>query len=284
VTDPREDKEFEAFLAGDSRTGLTDHYEALGREEPPPEVDAHILATARDAAKVHRLGFGPRGGWLKPVALAATVLLSFSLVMNIIVDSPVRYEQVVTTSKEARAVFEDAPEGIFYDQDAPSLPPQLAMERMMTDQMSQTAIEEITVTARARSAEPQDVPIAVSVSVLRPEAQSIAQDAALLIVAEYVATAEMVTGAGRIPLQAMELRTVPRAETPGRAVSSPAATDQDVAPTDEVRGEDDPESMLREIARLNAGGSRTVAGDRLDEFLARYPDHPVSIKISEQGN
>ena len=47
--------------------------------------------------------------------------------------------------------------------------------------------------------------------------------------------------------------------------------------------EDDPESVLRDIERLKAGGESAAAGTLLDEFLVRYPDHPVSVKIRQQG-
>jgi hypothetical protein len=52
-------------------------------------------------------------------------------------------------------------------------------------------------------------------------------------------------------------------------------------PTEDVS--DDPESILREIQRLHVGGADTEAGALLDEFLARYPDHPVSVNIRQQG-
>lgn len=51
-------------------------------------------ANSRPEEHGGRADNGPRGGWLKPAALAATVLLSFSLVMNIVIDVPPRYEQV----------------------------------------------------------------------------------------------------------------------------------------------------------------------------------------------
>ncbi|MAF84807.1 MAG: hypothetical protein QGH93_09055 [Gammaproteobacteria bacterium] len=280
MTDQRDDKEFAAFLAGESE--LADRYQALGSEQPPVELDEHILAAARDAAKVHRLEFGPPGGWLKPVALAATVLLSFSLVMKIGVDSPVRYEQVVTVSKESDSTLEGQSEPVFYEQLARSLPQRtLEMKNMREEQQSEQVIEEVTVTGRSRSIELKDAPMAVSI--LGSAEQSIDQDAALLIVAEYVAMLKTKSDSGRFRLQEMERSNESTAKEPALTASSPVASKKDWESIDKLQTEDDSESMLREIVRLYTSGSNNEAGTRLDEFLAHYPDHPVSVKLRRRG-
>ena len=45
--------------------------------------------------------------------------------------------------------------------------------------------------------------------------------------------------------------------------------------------DDNPDSLLRDIERL---GASAEASTLLDEFLARYPDHPVSVKIRQLGD
>jgi hypothetical protein len=277
MTDQQYDKEFEAFLAGES--DLTECYTELGREEPPAELDAQILAEARNAAKVRRLKFGPRGGWLKPVALAATVLLSLSLVMNIVVDTPVRFEQVATESMPAPARL-DA-EKTIKNQQAQELKPRVA------EQSSMKAVEEITVTARKRTVnEPDaqdeimmDMLASESVSASTPEAivKIIDLDTALLIVAEYVAAAD----SDRIEADAMTSRF-----TDMEKRTESAAADQVMLAAGESQSEDGaedkPESLLRDIERLHASGASAEAGVLLDEFLQRYPGHPVSVKIRQQ--
>jgi len=283
VNDQRADKEFEAFLTGESE--LADRYRELGREEPPPELDACILAEARNAAKVRRLRFGPRGGWLKPVALAATVLLSFSLVMNLVNESPVRYQQVVTESTETRARLNV--------EQAAKRPRAPETKRTMSNLPSAVVAEDRDIAVEERAPAIQEMRIQADTElvemamVARSEVRSIDRDAALLIVAEYVAAADMEAGTARTGAPAMERQAMREAEGARPAVRGLVATDRVTSAGDERQpdedSDDDPESLLRDIERLNAGGSGAAAGTLLDAFLARYPDHPVSVKIRQQG-
>jgi len=143
---------------------------------------------------------GPRGGWLKPATLVATVLLSFSLVMNIVIDAPVRYEQVGS--------------GIIDAPDAPAIRDDAA--------------------ARARRAVDADLV------------------GALLTVTRFTARADQ------------------SGESPGEWPGAQHASSET-------------ETLLRAIAGLSAAGDRAAAGERLIEFLVRYPDHPVSVKIRGRG-
>jgi len=288
MTDQRDDKAFEAFLAGKSE--LTDRYAELGREEPPPELDAHILAEGRKAANIHQAEFGPRGGWLKPVALAATVLLSFSLVMKVVVEMPVRFEQVVTESTDSSGRLEA-------EQSAEKLRA-AESKREISRLPSVAAIEEVTVTARQRTVGapqpmadmPADVPLAESEispkSEMPPEwlvqttMRPIDRDMALSIVTEYIEAADSDSAEADEMAQDFVQKNMleKRASSPsGRIVLST----QENRPADDFK--DDPEAVLREIRRLHVGGDDTEAGALLDDFLARYPEHPVSVNIRQQG-
>lgn len=150
----------------------------------------------------HEAEYGPRGGWLKPAALAATVLLSLSVVLNILVDSPDRFEQV-------------------------------GARQPVTGPAVQPGRETASPAAGEELGNPPDTAVADD------------RGQALSIVAEYV-----VTEAGRAPAAERE----------------------------------DPEAMLREIARLHAAGERARSGALLDEFLALYPDHPVSLRITGRSD
>jgi len=285
VTEQRDDKEFEAFLAGESE--LVDRYTELGNEEPPPELDTKILAEARSAAKVRRLQFGPRGGWLKPVALAATVLLAFSLVMNIVIESPSRYEQVTTESAESIT----RPDSEFVAKELQALTEEkrTQFDLPVTGSPSTSlpsTIKEITVTAR-KSEFPAD---AEPVPPTRSGMLNMDSDAVLLIVAEYVAAAE--TGAARAEADAMEQqdlrKTEPaRQEMPSSALAGRAQTSgNEHRPDDgsDYDDADDPELLLHAIERLHTSGESAEAVARLEEFLVRYPDHPVSIRIRQQDS
>jgi hypothetical protein len=285
VTDQKQDKEFEVFLTGESE--LADRYTELGREEPPPELDAQILAEARNAAKVHRVEFGPRGGWLKPVALAATVLLSLSLVMNIIVDTPVRFEQVVTqsTKTDIRPDAEFALEELRSLPEKKNIAPVLPAATVARDR--DMVVEEQALVARKLPAGSAD-DIPQSIQMAEPGVRSINRDAALLVVALYVAAAD----SGRVESDVMEREFMRKAEGAQPAMQGSLAADRVTAAADEHQpddvfehvSDDNPESLLRDIERLNASGASAEAGTLLDEFLTRYPDHPVSVKIRQQGD
>jgi hypothetical protein len=270
VTDQRDDKAFKDFLAGES--GLADQYKELGREEPPPETDAFILAEARKAAKVHQLEFGPRGGWLKPVALAATVLLSLSLVMNIVLDMPVRFEQVVPGSAEPSAPrYSEQPE----------IKARVQREMLKSEEQQLSAeLAEIAVTARRKSSAPQDAPQAVSA--LRSAVSIVDRDGALSVVGQYVAA----TRTGRVEADETERRLMLDEEKALLTMPDSGADETFALPANKRMPEDDletdPESILLEIERLNAGGAPEEAARLLEEFLMTYPDHPVSVKIRQQ--
>lgn len=79
-----EDAEFEAYLRRRSR--LSHRYRELGREAPPGELDNAVLSMAREAQRI-REPQAPESymEWMAPVAFAATVVLVFSVVIQIVV-------------------------------------------------------------------------------------------------------------------------------------------------------------------------------------------------------
>lgn len=104
MTDPHEDKAFDEYLDGASP--VSRRYAALESEEPPAALDAEILEAARRGAapNVFPLKRPPRR-WMAPVTLVAMIVLSFSLVMSIVFDTPVLTDDIpVTTITEADRV------------------------------------------------------------------------------------------------------------------------------------------------------------------------------------
>lgn len=82
--EPPDDRELDDFLAG--RGELSAAYRAAARgEHAPPELDAAILANARTAAQLpppfQRLHRRPR--WLRPVAVAATLVFSLGVMLSL---------------------------------------------------------------------------------------------------------------------------------------------------------------------------------------------------------
>jgi hypothetical protein len=87
MTDPEQDEAFESYLK--RRSVLPDALSSDGRLDPPAALDAIVLKKAREAIKAQA---GPETGkqpmqraprWAVPVALAATIMLCLSIVMNI---------------------------------------------------------------------------------------------------------------------------------------------------------------------------------------------------------
>jgi hypothetical protein len=79
------DEKFEAYLAGKSL--VSEKYAELRDVEPPEDLDAVILAEAARAAKTHSHAT-PTRRWVIPVSVAATVMICFSLVWNILREVP----------------------------------------------------------------------------------------------------------------------------------------------------------------------------------------------------
>jgi hypothetical protein len=86
MTDPEQDEAFESYL---KRRSVLPDAPPDDRLEPPAALDATVLKQAREAVKVaaapdtgkQQMQRAPR--WAVPVALAATIMLCLSVVMNI---------------------------------------------------------------------------------------------------------------------------------------------------------------------------------------------------------
>lgn len=93
---PPDDRELEDFLAGRHPVGHA-YREGSENETAPPELDAAILAAARDAV---RRPVVRRPRWIQPVALAATLVLGVSVLMNLWREPQTR-EQIVPGASPA---------------------------------------------------------------------------------------------------------------------------------------------------------------------------------------
>jgi hypothetical protein len=82
MTDPEHDEEFEAYLRRHS--ALSSRVQSEEKLEPPHDLDDIVLRKARQAIQAPQqlpLYKAPR--WALPVALAATILLCFSIWLNV---------------------------------------------------------------------------------------------------------------------------------------------------------------------------------------------------------
>lgn len=112
-----QDRLFDQYLKGDSR--LSRAYKETAAVEPPPQLDAAILAAARRAAGSRpRSRFSPFGqSWRVPLAAAAVLVLSVGLVMFM-----AREEMVAPPPESARLPMEAEPRlgAMSADQSVPS--------------------------------------------------------------------------------------------------------------------------------------------------------------------
>lgn len=80
MTDPDDEHEFQAFLK--RRTLLPNTMRADEQLEPSVALDARVLKTAREAVPAQKQPH-KAARWALPVALAATILLCLSVVLNV---------------------------------------------------------------------------------------------------------------------------------------------------------------------------------------------------------
>ncbi|HKY91006.1 MAG TPA: hypothetical protein VJM11_08200 [Nevskiaceae bacterium] len=76
-----DDRELEDFLSG--KSALSSAYREASRESAPAALDAPILDAAKTAARQPAPRAARRGTWLRPLAYAATFVLSTSLLLNV---------------------------------------------------------------------------------------------------------------------------------------------------------------------------------------------------------
>ena len=251
----KEDKAIEDYLAGDSAESR--RYAELGDEVPPPELDVKILASAEREVKVTGID-SRRAPPFKAFAWAAIVVVSFSLVLNIVFQQAV---QDPAEMLEEMAVREDAPttfgkaEGQTLRRGAIATDPESTASgsgRTETRAPADAAVEDAAGMASAVEAFDDQGPAREVFPAAKP-GQDLRpwRPPAMQVVAEYLAIDAQVEAEGAI-LQSMSA-----------SVGDPANEE------------------LRRILDLFDAGEAERALELLAEFSKAYPDHPVSIELAE---
>ena len=295
----RDDAEFEAFLG--RKYPVSADYAGLEKAGPPASLDEKILAVAKVAAKpapqpVPKSEVRPvvtpiagkavpsqpappaaaavegsaaerrerarpeaiaaddddddealparRPPWLLPAALAASVLVAVGVGLGVYLNAP---------SDSADATLDG------------SLFAKRARER----------------SAESKAAAGQDAAvIELEVAplppppVFEPEGPQ-AQDAAIALIRKELVLANQVAAAQEF--QALELRSLSSARTPGQQAAAPApATETSPASASVVQPR---ERRLTKILELYDGGQPELAGDSLAIFLRDFADDPISKRI-----
>jgi len=84
---------------------VLEHYRALGRDEPPSELDARILDAARRAATSR----SSRRRWALPASIAAVIVLSVSVALQVQRERSDVADQLAAPAEGGKAVTPAAP-------------------------------------------------------------------------------------------------------------------------------------------------------------------------------
>jgi hypothetical protein len=265
MSEPRDDRELEEYLRGDSM--LSRRYRQVSGEEPAPAVDEAILAASRRAAQ-SRPALLPRS-WFKPVSLAAIVVLSVTIVITLQrgpdmdqVSTPEPATEVDTkvpgTRMEKRERAPDAPAAM-------SVRPREAP----ADVLMSPSQEVLRMPARELEQAP---PPATEPPVAQPEAPEPLPAPALKVIPREMEAAEEVAR----PRRGLNiLRPGAESASPAPAEKRPPVRMREAplaawAPSAALTPEED----LAGIAKLWNADRKEAALNRLRRVLAEHPYYP----------
>jgi hypothetical protein len=140
MTSP-EDRELEDFLARRSR--VTAAWRELPGEEPPPALDARVRALAAAELRPQERERAAPLRWLRPAALAATLVLSISLVLRLDREAEPPAERLASGPVDVRVI-----------------PPQTAA--LPSAEPAAAPPAGVAVTGMRREERRQDMPLAVT--------------------------------------------------------------------------------------------------------------------------
>lgn len=256
MTDPRDDADFEAYMDGDSP--VSRRYAQLASEEPPPELDAEILEAARRAVhpNVLPLRKSPRR-WMVPVTVAATIVLSFSLVMSIVFDPSV-------TMSDGDMQFP----GVIEEKEVA----QIETREQAADMRTQETEALPRPAASAPRSEAVEMPVAgvLALDSSDPDAAGPARNS-LDLLASLRALAPRADDEQAEAVEESRFRRENGAFVALQRKSLPEETD---AADDAIVGDADGE--LAQILALFESDEEQAALEALQSFSRSWPDHPAS--------
>jgi hypothetical protein len=289
-----DDRDLERYLRGDDAVSRA--YSELKAERPSPALDQAVLARARDALKSAGSARAPRShNWPVLTALAATVLLSFGLVMRLALEpesqvptaSPA--QDAASTLPEESARPADAKEAASSEPHASSTP--FGGTARDTDAGTSSIEEqrpqieaEIRERAEQAPAVPEPVPppaVATTPAYATPPAPS-ARGARSDAPATQPLRQEQGSEASSAERDLMRLEKA-QEQAPAPAITAVSEGDRSssnqprsAALADEIILT--PEAWLAEIARLRAAGETEAAEREFELFRKAYPDHPETLQ------
>jgi hypothetical protein len=232
---------FDRYLEGGS--GLSKLYKDTATERPPAELDAAILARARDeAAQAPRGARGPFARtWFVPVSVAAVLVLAVGLITFMYEQGGAPFAPKPLPPLEEKTPAEQTEELDRLLRDAPR-PDEKATPRKTMPVGAQSP-------TRSRSVAPQEE--AAGATSTAPASAPVPQTAP-----SQLEERELKPDRLEAPMEAERSdRLAPAAKSAAEALS--------------------PEAWLRHIAKLREQGKLTEAEASLAEFKKRYPDYPI---------
>lgn len=244
MTGPEYDAELEAFLK--RRSLMYRRLSDIDHAEPSVELDRLVLNRAREAIETPSQPLFRSPRWAMPVGLAATILIAFTVVLNIDHHKPVASGAAPT----AAAV-------------PPAPTPAVARAASVRESVSadQPRVLSDSVASEQHDAQAEKKAEAPAVALAKRSASAESQNAASR--APLVAS----TGAalGQAPLSQPGPAAPPASPAPPAAATASATVDPHSSP----------EAWLREINRLRAAGRTAEADRQLTAFREAYPSHPA---------
>ena len=252
------DDTLEEYLAGDSP--LSRRYRESNDEAPPAEIDARIIAAAREQAgeppPVFPVPVPPRR-WFVPLSVAATVVLSFSLVMSLVFQTPEMMDQMPVIATDA--AYNGAPAGE-------------TIAREMAKAPDTRPREQAPAAPRAEPVRPESVPAAAFKRSAGLSEQAL--DDAMSEIAPQIEfeAANLAPAARDTSVLAAALKEFAPSPPPPAAASD-ATRALSAGPP---RRLDEATTALADALSAFEAGDDESALRRLGEFAEQRPDHPAS--------
>jgi hypothetical protein len=265
MTEPGD--EFESFLR--TRTLLPNGMSDDDKLEPPKALDAIVLQKAREAIRARRpLNRTPR--WATPVALAATILLCLSIVLNVRLNTNrpaanLRQMTAATADKTSPAPASPA---------APASDGE-RREKSAAGIASNEAILPETKVVESRAPRP---PIVAEAATPLPSeskrANASAADKAEVLANRTRAATRPSSEAPSTAAADKAAQLADRSRTPAQAAADTPST-ANSAETAPPRHPPDPKAWLQQIAALRADGKTAQADAEMRRFRAAFPAYPA---------
>jgi hypothetical protein len=265
MSDSDQDDDFEAYLK--RRVPIDKGMKSLDRLEPPAELDRIVIGKARKAIQ----GGAPLNPyrapkWALPVGLAATILLSFALLLDLGVRAK-RNDASLQAALRSEAPAEARGEAVSPAQPsaaAPAVTRPAATEELSSDNARSRLARAEKAAKRARP-EPETADTkTVQEEVVVGAQRASAGDAA------YVAAAPIPA----VPPDTAAMSSPPSTSVPMPALAPAPPASQSASNTAKPDTLE-PAAWLAKIDQLRGSGQTAEVASELKRFREAYPDYPV---------